>query len=348
MISVIISEIAKKMSEVRASNSAFSVRKNDLWGYKRADDNIFALASTLFILQQNARHIDKEQKVIFEKIESQIQAEFAKYQNKDGRLTYNFYKTKPSRHFPNGRFMRRFDHFRLPDDIDDTALIYLSANYPKEQTIWLKNHLAEFTDQYRGPQNGKIYSTWFGKNMPKEQDVCALLNLMYLFFKHQIPLDQTDQNTLEFISNSVNDITKNPFHIARHYGHPALIIYHYARFIADFSFPELDKRKPELIRISKNLLTKEKTFLFRLLLEIALLKFGEKRNKIDVDLNPEKQFYSFIGAPFAPFQNPATRLIAKNQWSQIFWKSEIHELALRLEYLCLVKTQIPVENQLIK
>lgn len=335
MISVIISEIAKKMSKVQASNSTFSIRKNDLWGYKRADDNIFALASTLFILQQNCKDLDEEQKVIFEKIESQIQTEFTKYQNKDGRLTYNFYKTKPSGHFPNGRFMRRFNHFRLPDDIDDTALIYLTANYTKEQTIWLKNHLAEFTDQYGESTNGKIYSTWFGKNMPKEQDVCALLNLMYLFFKHQIPLDPTDHNTLEFISNAVNQITRNPFNIARHYGHPALIIYHYARFMADFSFPALDKRKAELLRISHELMAKEKSALFRMLLETALLKFGEKRNKNEINLNPEKQFYSFIGAPFAPFQNPVSRLIAKNQWSQIFWKSEIHELALRLEYLCL-------------
>jgi hypothetical protein len=335
MIRGIISEIAKKMSEVSATNSALSVRKNDLWGYKRADDNIFALASTLFILQQNCRHLDEEKKVIFEKIESQIQAEFAKYQNKDGRLTYNFYKTKPSGHFPNGRFMRRFDHFRLPDDIDDTALIYLTANYTKEQTIELKNHLLAFTDQYRGSKNGKIYSTWLGKNMPKEQDVCALLNLMYLFFKHQVELDSTDHNTLEFIGNAVKQIAKNPFQIARHYGHPALIIYHYARFMADFSFPALDKRKVELIGISHEIMEKEKSALFRMLLETALLKFGEKRNKIEINLNPEKQFYSFIGAPFAPFQNPASRLIAKNQWSQIFWKSEIHELALRLEYLCL-------------
>jgi hypothetical protein len=339
MITVIISEIAKKMSEVEASNSAFSVRKNDHWGYKRADDNIFALASTLFILQQNARHLEKEQKLIFEKIESQIQAEFTKYQNKDGRLTYNFYKTKPSGHFPNGRFMRRFDHFRLPDDIDDTALIYLSANYSKEQTIWLKNHLAEFTDQYQGSKYDKIYCTWFGKNMPKEQDVCALLNLMYLFFKHNIDLDQTDKNTLEFIGNSVVEIQNNPFKISRHYGHPALIIYHYARFLENNSYPVLDQKKSLLIRFAKELLIQEKTKLFRILLEISLIKLGEKREKNDLDFGIEKPFYSFIGAPFAPFQNPVFRFIAKNKWSQIFWKSEIHELALRLEYACIFQKQ---------
>lgn len=339
MISGIISEIAKKLSQNEGTNPTFSIRKNDLWAYRRADDNIFALASTLFILQQYTSFLSVNQKKIFEDIQAQILSFYPKYQNKDGRLTYNFYQTQPTGHFPNGRFMRRFDHFRLPDDIDDTALIYLSANYSKEQTIWLKNHLAEFTDQYQGSKNDKIYSTWFGKNMPKEQDVCALLNLMYLFFKHHIDLDQTDKNTLEFISHSADEIQNNPFKISRHYGHPALIIYHYARFMGDYSFQILDQKKGLLIRLAKELLTKEKTKLFRILLEISLLKLGEKREKNDLDFGIENPFYSFIGAPFAPFQNPAFRIIAKNKWSQIFWKSEIHELALRLEYACIIQKQ---------
>lgn len=336
MISGIISEIAKKLSQTEGQNSTFSIRKNDLWAYKRADDNIFALASTLFILQQYVSYLNDKDKEVFEKIQTQIQSYFPKYQNKDGRLTYNFYQTQPSGHFPNGRFMRRFDHFRLPDDIDDTALIYLTANYTKQQTLWLKKHLSEFTDQYQGSSNERIYSTWLGKNMPKEQDVCALLNLMYLFFKHNIRLDQTDKNTLEFIGDSVDEIQKNPFKIARHYGHPALIIYHYARFMGDYSYAVFDQKKDLLIRFAKELLVKEKTQLFRILLEISLLKLGEKRAYIDLDFETEKPFYSFIGAPFAPFQSPAFRFIAKNKWSQIFWKSEIHELALKLEYECLI------------
>lgn len=335
MISGIISEIAKKMSQTEGSNSTFSIRKNDLWGYKRADDNIFALASTLFILQKNASHLNDKEKEAFEKIQTKIQSYFPKYQNKDGRLTYNFYRTQPSGHFPNGRFMRRFDHFRLPDDIDDTALIYLSSGASKEQTIWLKTHLAEFTDQYKGNPNQRIYNTWMGKNMPKEQDVCALLNLMYLFFSHQVDLNQTDVNTLEYMTESVVEITKNPFKIARHYAHPALIIYHYARFMGDFSYSALEKKKETLVLIALELLEKEKVAHFRMLLEISLIKFGIKREAVELNMKSKKEFYSFIGAPFAPFNNRAVRMIAENKWSQIFWKSEIHELALELEYVCL-------------
>jgi len=339
MISGIISEIAKKLSQNKGTNPTFSIRKNDLWAYRRDDDNIFALASTLFILQQYASVLSVNHKKIFEDIQAQILAFYPNYQNKDGRLTYNFYPTQPSGHFPNGRLMRRFDHFRLPDDIDDTALIYLTSNYSKEQTLWLKNHLSGFTDQYAGVENSKIYSTWFGKNMPKEQDVCALLNLMYLFFKHHVDLDQTDKNTLEFIGNSVDEIQNNPFKISRHYGHPALIIYHYARFMGENSYQILDQKKGLLIRFAKELLIKEKTKLFRILLEISLIKLGEKRIKSDLDFGIEKPFYSFIGAPFAAFQSPSLRFIAKKKWSQIFWKSEIHELALRLEYACLFQKQ---------
>lgn len=336
MISGIISEIAKKMSEVETSNSTLSVRKNDTWGYKRADDNIFALASTLFILQQYQSFFSPEQKILFHKIEDQIQASYPKYQNKDDRPTYNFYRTQPTGHFPNGKFMWRFDHFRLPDDIDDTALIYLSNNFTKAQTDWLHHHLSSFSDQRHGKQ---IYATWFGKNMPKEQDVCALLNLMYLFFKHKVELNETDKNTLEFISRSVNLILSNPFKIARHYGNPSIIVYHYARFMADFEYPALAEKKNQLISIAKCLSEKEKNTGFRILLEISLLKFGESRVPLETSLNFEKDFYSFIGAPFAPFTNIIFKSIAKNKWSQIFWKSEIHEMALMLEYICLIKQQ---------
>jgi hypothetical protein len=339
MISVIISEIAKKLSEVESGYQNLSVRKNDLWRYKRADDNIFALASTLYILQKYSVVFSEDDLRIFEKIQTHIKAIYPNYQNKDGRLTYNFYRTKPSGHFPNGILMRRLDHFRLPDDIDDTALIYLTSDYTKEQTVWLKNHLLGFTDQFGDSEKNRIYGTWFGKNMPKEQDVCALLNLMCLFFKHNLELNHTDRNTLEYLGSSVDQITTNPFKIARHYGHPALIIYHYARFMGEYSHKTLDAKKSQLIEISKELLLKEKNKLFRILLETSLLQFGEKRESMELDLIVDKQFYSFIGAPLAPFQNPALRFISQNRWLQIFWKSEIHELALVLEYDCLSKKQ---------
>ena len=334
MISGIISEIAKKLTEADAGKSTISVRKNDFWAYKRADDNVFALASTLFLLKQNTRFFNKEQTLVFKEIEKNILSKFHLYQNKDGRETYNFYRTKPSGHFPNGIFMSRFDHFRLPDDIDDTALVYLSSEYSKDQTIWLKNQCKTHADKLNGLE---IYNTWFGKNMPKEQDVCALLNLLFLFCTQNLPLESIDINTLEYLAKSVDLILRQAFRISRHYANPTLIIYHYARFMGTFSHPILDSKKSQLIGLSMDLLKKEKIYMNKILLETSLIKFGEKREKINIETIKNQDFYSFIGAPFAPFNNPAARILADKKWAQIFWKSEIHELALLLEYLLLQK-----------
>ncbi|MCP9768835.1 hypothetical protein EGI22_12990 [Lacihabitans sp. LS3-19] len=332
MISGIISEIAKKLIEADAGKSTISVRKNDLWAYKRADDNVFALASTLFLLKQNSFFFTKEQMLVFKEIEKNILSKFHLYQNKDGLETFNFYRTKPSKHFPNGIFMGRFDHFRLPDDIDDTALVYLSAENTKEQTLWLKKQCKTHEDKLNGVE---IYNTWFGKNMPKEQDVCALLNLLYLFFNHDLPLESIDKNTLEYLAKSVDLILTQPFRISRHYANSTLIIYHYARFMSDFSHPLLNSKKSQLICLALDLIKKEKVFMNKILLETSLKKFGEKREKMNIETNKNQDFYSFIGAPFAPFDNPAARILADKKWAQIFWKSEIHELALLLEYLIL-------------
>jgi hypothetical protein len=334
MISGIISEIAKKLSEAAAGKSAISVRFNVFWAYHRADDNVFALASTLFLLKQNYMFFSDEQTLFFKKIERNIRAQFHLYQNKNGQETYNFYRTKPSGHFPNGIFMRRFDHFRLPDDIDDTALVYLSAENTKEQTIWLKNQCKIHADHQNGTE---IYNTWFGKNMPKEQDVCALLNLLYLFYHHKLPLEIIDINTLEYLGTSVDLILTQPFRISRHYANPSLIVYHYARFLEKFSHPILDSKKSCVLNIALDVLKNEKNFMNKILLETSLLKLGEKREKIEIVNDKNKGFYSFIGAPFAPFNNSAAKILADKKWAQIFWKSEIHELALLIEYLIVYK-----------
>ncbi|MCH5683259.1 hypothetical protein LWM68_02585 [Niabella sp. W65] len=56
-------------------------------------------------------------------------ANYYRYQNKDGRPVYNFWQTNPSRHFPNSRYFSRRKKYIIPDDLDDTAILYLSAEF---------------------------------------------------------------------------------------------------------------------------------------------------------------------------------------------------------------------------
>lgn len=329
MPGTIVSEI--KDSLVYA-NGLWAERFNDFWAYKRPEDNIFSLASTLFILQEVKPLLDSKQKSEIDALEELILPHYQNYKNKDGRNTYNFYKTQPSRHFPNGYWMKNSDHFRLPDDIDDTALIYFTKHAPLSETENLHKFCTDFAQKF--PSGKSVYNTWFGKNMPKEQDVCALLNLMYLFFYYKVPQNQTDVDTIEFLENAIEKILTEPFDISRHYAHPALIIYHYSRFIYKFPSP-LDAYKAKLINQAKILLNTEKVFMFRLLLETSLIKLGEKRTPLDLSNLSFKNFYTFIGAPFAPFPFKISKWLAKKPSFQIFWRSKIQNKALLVEYLVL-------------
>lgn len=316
MLDRIILEIEK---EINQNPFQWARRSTPFWHYKRKDNNLFSLASTLFILQDfvPGKNLQNLKKIIL--------SYYPYYKNKDGRITYNFYPTTPSKHFPNGYVMQYLDHFRLPDDIDDTALVHSTQNSPKAQVEEL-HHLCQNFLHY--PQNTEpVYCTWFGKNMPTETDLCALLNLMYLFNQHQIQYSQIDINTYNYLAEQITNVLHQPFQLSRHYAHPALILYHYTRFITKFSTP-LDHIRTTLLQEIHKSLENHHPPMFRILLETSLMKLGEKRPPLN-DFS-EKDFYTFIGAPLAPFSSLF-------KWAslpayQMFWTSKIHNFALIAEY----------------
>jgi hypothetical protein len=328
-IDQIISEIEVAADLGLHNGGNWSFRYNPFWGYRRADNNIFALASSIFILNQLKVHLAEYHQIRINRISERIRKVYPKYQNKDGRITYNFYPTKPSKHFPNGYLMHRFDHFRLPDDIDDTALIYLTSAFCPDEVKalkkTLKNHLSVSS-------SGLVYDTWFGKNMPHEHDVCALCNLMFLILSNNIPLETEDINTLNFLAENIQHLRTQPYVTARHYGHPALIVYHYARLMAGFKIEVLEKRKKELVEISKNILLTEKNPFFRKITEISLVKLGENLRNKSFEFD-DREAYTFIGAPLAPYSFFG-KLAFKKPFL-IFYQSRIHYLAINLEHILL-------------
>jgi hypothetical protein len=340
MISRIISQTDDLLNNLAKGLSASSIRFNNRWAYQRNDDNLFALASAALLLSQSSPRLNLEQQ---ERLLSQIlklNTFFEAYKNKDDRETYNFYKTKPSRHFPNGCLMHRFDHFRLADDIDDTALVFLSTNKPKQEVSQLKqlaeSHAVTVSLNYH-PK--RVFSTWFGKNMPADIDVCALLNLLTLFQKHHELSGEIVDNTILFLKQEVvsNRIFNQPFWAARHYANVPLILYHYARFMENDNLGYFNELKEFLIEKAKEQILKESVFLNIVLLETSLIKWGIERSKIAIPLDWQTGFYSFIGAPLGPFEAKFNlsffSKIAASSLTHIYWKSDLHENAILLEYL---------------
>jgi hypothetical protein len=320
MLERIISDIEK---ELDSKPFAWAQRSTPFWRYKRTDNNLFSIVSTLFILQGFAPPY------LLKSLHKKITALYPAYRNKDGRATYNFYPTTPSRHFPNGYLMQHLDHFRLPDDIDDTALVYLTQPADTENVSLLKSLCEEFAQSF--PDHSRRYTTWFGKTMPQEQDLCALINLLHLFAIHKTTPTETEKHTYTYLASALQNVRQNPFELSRHYGSPALILYHYTRHLSSVPSP-LSSYRPLLL---KELLAQrkvEKVPMNVLLLETSLLKLGEARPPLPSFSPSEKAFHTFLGAPFAPYPYTLTKKWAALPAYQMFWHSKMHNLALQAEY----------------
>jgi len=317
-----------------------SLRKNGFFFYERSDNNLFATASVGLILKGLRPYLEGENLKGVSSILKKLIPSFEPYQNKDGLQTYNFWTTRPTNHFPFGYLMHHLRHFKLPDDIDDTALVYIVM---ESKIDWLKDKLKKHAG------DAKVYGTWFGQNMPTEYDVCALCNLMCLILDSGLPLNECDRATLAFLEKVLEskDYLDNTFWVSRHYGSVPLIVYHYGRLLGSFNPKGFADVKLELIETTEVLFDKEEVWMNKVLLQSAYIKLGGKHEGV-LNWNAiafgweekwkSESFAAFIGAPFAPYNSKWTRFLASKKLFQIQWKSEAHELALILENVVLRNT----------
>lgn len=314
-----------------------SYRYNKYLFYRRPDTNIFYTATIVFILNQAKDIVSEKSQKIIQEITTKAIKNYPNFQNKDGLKTYNFWQTKPSKHFPNGKIFKHFDHFRIPDDIDDTALVYLTLPHSKEDIVWLKEKLKQHTST----DTSGAYSTWFGKNMPIEHDVCALCNLMYLFEKHQLPHNEYDEATFRFLRGVILEekYINDAFKVAHNYATTPLIIYHYARLLGDFEIPQLENCREKLIQKTKQLLANEEPYnksnmMNCVILETSLFKLDKSSKAIPLVFHisyPISKFTYFIAGLLSSFRNPILYFFAPFKITQMEWHCEAHELALIVE-----------------
>ncbi|MDP6909236.1 MAG: hypothetical protein QF371_07015, partial [Flavobacteriales bacterium] len=261
-----------------------SQRYHPFLPYRRDDDNLFFTASIVHILQEHQSCLTKIERGIADRIIEIALSAYPLFRNKDGLDTYNFWRTKPTRHFPNGWLMHRFKHFQIPDDIDDTSLLFITETASKERVGRLRTKLQKHANHaYKRAFNPlpkyrdlKVYSTFFGKNMYIEFDVCVLSNLMRLILKHfKDELNEYDRDTLQFITEVIasDEHTLLPFYSAPNYPTAELILYHVARLIPVLPDSHRDKILSKSINDLNRLVSRSKG-LNRILIENSLMRLG--------------------------------------------------------------------------
>jgi hypothetical protein len=320
-------------------------RANPLLGYTRPDTTLFFSAITGFTLQSLRGRTSVESQPVIDAMVERVKKNYPDFRNKDGLKTYNFWKTRPSRHFPNGYLFRHFEHFRIPDDLDDTAFVYLTENPTEPELLWLKDKLAQHANgtrqwiknTYPEYRTLRAYSTWFGKNMYIEFDACVLSNMLYCIFYYKLPLNHHDRDSLHYIRSVIETdrYRTEPFRCAHQYPHTALIVYHVARLMAAFSPEALVPVRAKLIADTNVLLAQETHPMYRVLLATSLLRLGEVPPRLAVENYTARDFdgfFFFIAGLLTAYENPVLYRLAPNNLFHMYWTCKAHCWTLLAEY----------------
>ena len=346
-----------------------SYRSNKYLFYRRPDTNVFFTAITVFTLNNIKEFLSPESQLLVEQITDKAVRSYELFKNKDGLNTYNFFQTNPSKHFPHGNILHRFNHFKIPDDIDDTAMIYMTLPHTQEDAKWLQNKLIQHSNNYKQqikntfPEYKKLnaYSTWFGKNMYIEFDACALSNIIYCQLYFGLELDQHGQDSVKYIQQTIlsNQYIEQPFSVAHQYARTPLIMYHVMRLMNKFHIPELELCRKKLEKdILYYLVKEELDFWDRILLEIALRRVvcedtdNGSKNKNVVEVKPTVELLNdvskncpfFIAGLLTAYENPLLYKLSSSKIFHINWTCEAHSLALLAEWM-VVTSKKPIDFQ---
>jgi hypothetical protein len=252
----------------------------------RPDDNVFYSASIAWLLLQNEPFWPEAARRRSQSLRARVANRYGDYRSRDRLPLFNFWRNDPPTPFPHGRWMHRVHRFVLPDDLDDTALVYLTSPEPPGDPAWMHQQAARHANGVRSWSRSGLpafrrletYSVWFGVNMPVEFDACVLANFLYWVSLEGLPLQAEDRNALFFLEQVLarEEHRKRPLRVAPYYAHPAIVLYHLARLYGRFALPNRGRVEPLLVAAVEGEAERGHGPMYRLLLSTARMRLGGK------------------------------------------------------------------------
>ena len=320
--------------------------------YRRVEDNgIFFNSLIAFTLQERKEQLSSHYRQMVDSIVELTTSNYPLYKNKSGIQTYNFWKTNPPHFFPNS-LLSRFSSFQIPDDADCTVLIYLTDTSLATHTLWLQDKLTQHANKsklkikntFRPYREFKAYSTWFGKKMPVEFDLCVQTNILYFIYKNQLPLTIQAQESLLLLRKQIQsgDYLKYAYYLSPSYKKRSIVLYHLARLLEYNNIKELEDCRETVKNDIEAELKKEKTFMDKVILSTALIRMKGQPQPIryPADLNKSLINYVFFRANlFSSYARPSLRFITKNHFFDVPFYCKAYSLALLAEYEILTSSK---------
>lgn len=318
----------------------------------RRDNNIFFTGLIGLGLRRIRPDLGPGDRVVCDSILARMQPAIPFYRNRQGRPTYNFWRTNPPLIFPEDPWLALGNRSHaLPDDLDDTVILLGALGEEDDSTARVVKALMEahangkggfLHTGYRRYRHEGAYSTWFGRRMPIDFDCSVFCNILYWVCANRLPFGAADSATVNILRDMIQrglPVT-DPAYASPHYARTPVVLYHMGRLVGTFSIPGLDSLKPLLLAQTRTALGEARDPMDRVLLSSTLLRLGVSPDSIPpIHLgSPEAEddrFVFFIASFSDYFRNPFRRIFLHTRLLRYEFRCTAYNRFLLLEYLIL-------------
>ncbi len=249
------------------------------------DVNIFFTGLTAVTLKQLRPYLQQEDQIICDSIFQRIKIVAAKFKNRKGRNTYNFWPTDTLKLFSNTGVLKFVAGQKaIADDLDDTVAMLIVLDEPDSSIRSLHAFMQGFTNKkgistktaLKGYENFDAYSTWFGKKMTVELDACILSNILGMIQTYDLEWTKADSASLDFLTKMVKqkDYVDHPDIMSVYYKTTPIILYHLSRLMSIKPIAPLEQYKKQLIDDAIQIYSTSNNLLDKMILRTALLRWG--------------------------------------------------------------------------
>jgi hypothetical protein len=318
---------------------------------QKADLNPFYSGLVAFTLKNLKNDLTPSQRILADQIIANTVPVFAKFKNQKGRPTYNMWPTDTPKIFTNSGWLNLFDKKQaLPDDFDDTVITLLALDTSDSTARQVHTLMQSFTNNrdkqirntFSNYRNLNAYSTWFGKKMPVDFDICVHTNVLYFVEAYHLDWTPADSATLHLIEMQVAEkkYLSAPAYISPYYNTTANILYHLSRLMSLKPIPALEKYRQQLIEDTKNTFLNANSFMDEVVLSTSLLRWNVEppiakphTTKNIYELVEEDPFSFFIADIAIMLPNPLKQWFGWTGLGKFYYYSDAYNETLLLENL---------------
>jgi hypothetical protein len=357
--SLVISQLLRRIDQLQAKESSV-FPKGSFASYRmyalnrdrdKADVNAFFTGLIGFTLNDLQPYLSVDQQLLADRIIQNSLPVYPKFQNRKGRPTYNFWPTDTPRIFPNAGWLNVFDKPQaLPDDLDDTVIMLLALNAPDSVARQVHALMQGFVNNGQKPVKNTFkdfrkigaYSTWFGKKMPVDFDICVLANVLYFVQRYQLAWTVADTASLQLIEKVLDEkkhVTSAAY-VSPHYSKLPIILYHLSRLMSVRPIPSLEQYKPMLVEEAKTAFQQSTDFMEQVILSTSLLRWGVQPPAMKThiaenmtELIEEGDFSFFIANMASMLPDPLKQWMGGAGVGKFYYDCDAYNNLLVIEYL---------------